>query len=481
MKLLAILHRPSLLIGSLIVLLFIGVAVFAPLIAPPENPQEPQRIPREGRGFDPAPPSPGHPLGQMPEKYDVFYGLVWGTRTALMMGLAVALGRALVGTLIGTISGYAGGWVDAVLMRIADAFMAFPIIAAAVVMLALFAFERGRWSGMLQSTRQEQVILLAFVLFGWVPYARLMRGNILVEREKTYMKAARSVGVPGWRLITRHLLPNSTYGLFALASSDIGAVVVLITAFTFIGVTTAAEMQADWGLMLSAARDWIIGPPSRAFEHWYTYMPVSAAIVFFSTGWALVGDGLRDALDPRLRALSVPVERRRKRQAVVASPLSASQPIPAAGRTPPGRSSIPLDDPEAYAWLEHLAARQGASEALFLSPAERREHPPEWVHATGSYRPHEATSAAGSGDENHALAEARRLVREGDLEAALKVYAEMVRSRQHLADAVQDLSRAPQIPAVLQVLGDAHMRLGNVQQALDAYARAENQFPQYRR
>ena len=475
MKAATILHRPSLLIGSLIVLLFIGMAAFAPLIAPPENPLEPQLIPRQGKGLGPAPPSPGHPFGQLPEKYDVFYGLVWGTRAAMMIGLTVALGRAFVGILIGTISGYAGGWVDAVLMRIADAFMAFPLVAAVVVMLSVFGFERGRLPGgfvMLQPTRQEEVILLAFVLFGWVPYARLMRGNILVEREKTYIKAARSVGVPGWRMITRHLLPNSTYGLFALVSSDIGAVVVLLTAFTFIGVTTAAEMRADWGLMLGVARDWIIGPPDRAFEHWYMYMPVSAAIVLFSTGWALVGDGLRDALDPRLRNLSAWTRRREEQQAVETPTRSAPPEIPAAWQAN-RRASVPLDDPEAYAWLEYLAARQGASEALLLSPAERREHPPDWVLARGSRRPHDAPSAAGGNDGGSALAEARRLVREGDLGAALEIYEELVRSRQHLAEAVQDLSRAPQIPAVLQTLGDAHLRLGNVQQALEAYARAE--------
>lgn len=233
------LYRPSLLVGSLLVLLFVGTAIFAPLIAPPKDADAPQYIPREGNSPIPEPPSQEHILGLLPYKYDVFYGLVWGTRVALMMGLTIALGRTLLGVMVGLISGYAGGVMDAVLMRIADAFMAFPMIAALVVMLALFGYMRNFWpSGWinLQRIHQEQVLMLAFVLFGWVPYARLIRGNVLVEREKTYIDAARSIGVPPWRMIARYLFPNSTHGLIALISADIGAVVVLISAFTFIGI-----------------------------------------------------------------------------------------------------------------------------------------------------------------------------------------------------------------------------------------------------
>ena len=302
----SILGRPSLLAGILIVLLFVAVAAAAPLIAPPEDPENPYIMPQFGFGSFPEPPSPEHPLGLMARQNDVLYGLVWGTRTALKVGLFVTLGRLLIGAVLGLISGHYGGWLDAALMRITDAFMAFPVIAAVMVMVALFGRELSAMPSstmFLVPSRQEQVIILTLVAFGWMSYARLLRGNVLAEREKDYMQAAQSIGAGNRRVIFRHLMPNVTQGLFVLVASDIGAVVVLLTMFTFIGLVRPAmgTMEADWGQMLSVSRDWIVGSPSNAFEYWYTYVPVSVAILLFSIGWNLIGDGMRDVMDPRLR------------------------------------------------------------------------------------------------------------------------------------------------------------------------------------
>jgi peptide/nickel transport system permease protein len=285
-----ILARPSLLVGSLIVLGFFAMAISAPLLAPGE---ERGAIPRKGVGVVPEPPQPGHPLGLMPDKYDVFYGLVWGTRTAFLVGLSISLSRALIGVVVGLVSGSFGGLVDAVVMRLTDAFMAFPIMAAAMLGLAALPLQ------------QTLGLVLVLILFGWMPYARLTRGNVLTEREKAYVQAARATGSRTRRILFRHLLPNSTHGLFVLVTSDIGAVVVLFAAFTFLRLIgnydTLKLMQADWGQMLSNARNWIIGAPDQPFQYWYTYIPVSAAIVLFAAGWNLIGDGLRDVLDPHLR------------------------------------------------------------------------------------------------------------------------------------------------------------------------------------
>jgi peptide/nickel transport system permease protein len=130
----------------------------------------------------------------------------------------------------------------------------------------------------------------------------LLRGNVVAERKKEYIQSAFSVGVPNRRILFRHLLPNVTRGLFVLITSDIGAVVVLVAVFNFLGLTGGAigGALADWGEMLRLNRDWII-TPSNAFEYWYTFLPPSLAIVFFAMGWSLIGDGLRDVLDPRLR------------------------------------------------------------------------------------------------------------------------------------------------------------------------------------
>ena len=150
-------------------------------------------------------------------------------------------------------------------------------------------------------TGAEKTALVALLLFGWMSYARLIRGNILSERQREYMEAARAIGARPGRLLRRHLWPNARQGLFVLAASDVGAVVVLAAMFSFVGLLRAplGNVEADWGQILSLARDWIVGSPANAFEYWYTYIPASAAIVLFSMGWNLVGDGLRDVLDPR--------------------------------------------------------------------------------------------------------------------------------------------------------------------------------------
>jgi len=288
------LSKAELVAGSLLVLVFVAIAIAAPLISPPQT-ESPYQLPKDGWSLLPQPPGPDHPLGTLAGQYDVFYGLIWGTRLAFKIGLSIALGRAFIGVLLGLLSGYYGKLVDAVIMRITDAFMAFPVMAAAMVMLTLFI----RMQGLLLGS-SERIIILTLILFGWMQYARLIRGNVLAERSKEYMQATLSVGVPARRILFRHLLPNVTQGLFVLIASDIGAMVVLVAAFNFIGLVgnPGGHPLADWGQMLSLSRDWIIGTPVNAFEYWYTYLPPSLVIVLFSTSWNLIGDGLRDILDP---------------------------------------------------------------------------------------------------------------------------------------------------------------------------------------
>ena len=299
------LRQPSLLVGLAIVGLFAVVALAAPLIAPPQG-RSANIIPRDGFKAMPEPPDAEHPLGTIENQNDVFYGLIWGTRAAFRVGVLVTLGRLAIGGLVGLVAGYRGGWVDAVLMRLTDAFLAFPMIAAVMVMLAVFGNVLDLLAGgdqMYMVRRVETVITIALVLFGWMPYARMIRGNALSEREKEYMHAARGSGVPGWRILFRHLLPNVTQGLFVLSAADVGAMVVLVSALNFIGfgVGTMGEMPAEWGQLLSVSRNWIVGAGGNAFEYWFTFVPVSLAVVFFAVGWNLIGDGLRDALDPRMK------------------------------------------------------------------------------------------------------------------------------------------------------------------------------------
>jgi peptide/nickel transport system permease protein len=253
MSLRRVLSRPSLAVGTLIILGMFVVAMVAPFIAPPQG-DDPYILPRDGFSPVPRPPSLAHRLGTMEGQGDVFYGLIWGTRMAFRLGIVITLGRLVIGVLLGLVSGGFGGLVDAILMRVTDAFLAFPIMAAVMVAVALFGTQlsfdaAGRpW---LAPTNEERVIIITMILFGWMAYARMLRGNVLVEREKEYMQAATSTGTTQRRILFRHLLPNVTAGLFVLGASDIGAVVVWLAAF--------------------------------------------------NVGWNLIGDGLRDLLDPRTR------------------------------------------------------------------------------------------------------------------------------------------------------------------------------------
>lgn len=292
-----VLSNPRFLLGGLIVLLFVAVAVAAPWIAPP-NEENAYLIPSGGISLKPAPPSAEHPLGMMEGERDIVYGLVWGTRAAFKIGLPVALGRALIGVVIGLVSGYYGGPLDAVLMRITDAFLSFPIVAAVLVMLTFFG---GGWLG-IHTGGVNRIIVLALILFGWMQYARVMRGNVLSVREEEYVEAAISIGASHPHIIVHHILPNASQELLVLVTSDIGAMVVLAAMFSFIGLS-GSKALADWGQMLNWGRNWIIGSPANPFQYWYMYAPPSAAIVLFSIGWNLIGEGLREVLDPRQRRI----------------------------------------------------------------------------------------------------------------------------------------------------------------------------------
>lgn len=287
--------RPGLLAGFAIVLTFVVISLAAPVLAPPEG-DDPYTMPTSSFKINPEPPRPGYVLGTTERSFDVFYGIVWGTHIAFRIGLSVTAGRLLIGIVVGLFSGYYGGWLDAIIMRITDAFLAFPIVPATLVMLAFFG---PRTLGRIASASGvDSIIILSLILFGWMQYARLVRGNVLAERGKQYVEAAISLGAGSRHIIWRHLLPNIPQGLFVLAASDVGAMVVLAAVFTFLGLAGRTGL-ADWGWMLNIGRNWIIGTPSNAFQYWYTYLPPIGAIVLFSVGWNLIGDGLRDVMDPR--------------------------------------------------------------------------------------------------------------------------------------------------------------------------------------
>ena len=313
-----LLTNPTSLAGLLLLLTFIIVAIIAPWVAPPpENARDPYMIPRDGFATEPRPPSQEHRLGTTEGQYDIYYGVIWGTRTAFRIGVVITIFTTFIGLSIGSFSAYYGGWFDELLMRITEIFQAFPFLLAAITLTSVLQTIYGRGeAGLLMFLAkllafvtfghnptqdvdpiQLQILtgMLAIICFGWMTYARVIRGNILSVRDLEYAQAARVIGASNMRILFRHLLPNAIFPVLVIASMNIGSYVLNFAALSFLGLG-AQRGYADWGQMINFARNWV---PSLA-THWYIVLFPGLAIVLFVLSWNLVGDALRDILDPRL-------------------------------------------------------------------------------------------------------------------------------------------------------------------------------------
>ena len=282
----ALLKNPVSIIGTILVILFALVAIFAPLIVPASIPSEPYQIPRNGFSAEPQPPTSTEPFGTTQGQYNIFYGVVWGTRTAFKIGLIVTSLTFLIGGSVGSISAYIGGWADELIQRIVEIFLAFPFLLAALTLATILGakIQNGLITGM-----------IALVTFGWPGYARLIRGDVLAVKELDYVLAARSVGASGVRILFRHIIPNAFYSLLVVASLDIGTNVLTFAALSFLGLG-AEEGYADWGQLLSYARNWI----PTLNTHWWIVVFPGIALLLFVLAFNLIGDAFRDALDPKM-------------------------------------------------------------------------------------------------------------------------------------------------------------------------------------
>jgi peptide/nickel transport system permease protein len=313
-----LLKNPTSLTGIVLLLAYVMVAIAAPQLAPPpENARDPYMIPRDGFSTAPRPPNDEHIMGTTEGQYDIYYGVIWGTRTAFRIGVVITLFTTVIGLLIGAISGFYGGWLDEVLMRITEIFQAFPFLLAAITLTSVLqtVYGRGGVNIMVYMARLLAMVtffespaaamdpirlqiltgMLAIIAFGWMTYARVIRGNVLAIKEFEYALAARTIGAGPMRILFRHLFPNAVFPVLVIASMNIGSYVLTFAALSFLGLG-AQRGYADWGQMISFARNWV---PSLA-DHWYIVVYPGMAIVLFVLAWNLVGDALRDILDPRL-------------------------------------------------------------------------------------------------------------------------------------------------------------------------------------
>jgi peptide/nickel transport system permease protein len=285
-----------------VLLCFLLAALFAPVLAPPEDPQDPSPFRISGRStlFIPQPPSREAPLGTAPGQWDIYHTLIWGTRSALRFGLTVTLITATIGSLLGAGSAYAGGALQGLAMRLTDAFLTFPPIAGVWLFMQVLMPVNpfGELTGLQQALVDLKVdpILVTLILFSWMPYARLANANVRQLKHTEYVEAARALGVRGRRILFRHLLPNALPPLLVLAARDVGAMVILESTFAFVGLGGSTE----WGIMLVRSRDFIVGVGGNPLAYWWVFVPFTAALILFGIGWNLLGDGLNTVLNPWL-------------------------------------------------------------------------------------------------------------------------------------------------------------------------------------
>ena len=263
---------PSL--GAVIVVLVVLMAIFAQWLAP--HPAD------AGTATDPVnsllAPSWSHPFGTDQVGRDILSRVIFGARTSLRIAIESLAIAALIGIPLGVAAGYLGGWVDDVIMRITDIFLAFPALLLALALVAVINPSVGNAA-------------IAIAVTWWPWYTRLIRAQASAIASTGYVASARALGVSGWRIALRHVLPNSVAPVVVQLSLDFGGVILTAAALSFLGLG-AQDPTAEWGLMVSQ------GQALFATNWWVVTFP-GAAILITALGFNLLGDGLRTVLDPR--------------------------------------------------------------------------------------------------------------------------------------------------------------------------------------
>lgn len=265
--------NPLALAGLGIILALVLVAIFADVVAP----YSPVSGNLAGARLLP-PMTGGHLLGTDDQGRDILSRLIHGSRLTLLVVVLVAIIAAPLGLLVGTVAGYAGGWTDAVLMRITDIFLAFPKLILAL------AFVAALGPGI-------ENAVLAIAITSWPPYARMARAETLGVRNSDYIAAVRLVGASPFRIVARHVMPMCLSSLIVRVTLDMAGIILTAAGLGFLGLGAQPPLP-EWGAMIASGRRFILD------QWWVATMP-GIAILTVSLGFNLLGDGLRDALDPR--------------------------------------------------------------------------------------------------------------------------------------------------------------------------------------
>jgi peptide/nickel transport system permease protein len=266
-------RHPMALVGTAIVIVVALIAVFAPLLAPyaPAAQDLARRL---------EPPNAAHFLGTDELGRDILSRLIWGARVTLGIVALVSVVTAPIGLIVGCVAGYFGGWVEAVLMRITDVFLALPRLILAL------AFVAALGPGI-----ENAVFAIAIV--SWPPYARVARAESLTLRHAEFIDAARLAGASGWRIVLRHIMPLCLPSVIVRVSLDMAGVILIAAGLGFLGLG-AQPPTPEWGAMIATGRQYML-------DHWWVAAMPGIAIAVLSLAFNLLGDGMRDWLDPKQR------------------------------------------------------------------------------------------------------------------------------------------------------------------------------------
>jgi peptide/nickel transport system permease protein len=276
-------RNPTAMVGAGIIVLFLIMAIFAPLVAPHDPVQ---RFPELTKDLtvDTIPgATAGHPLGSDPLGRDFASRMIYGARQTLLVGVLATTIGLLLGVLLGALAGAIGGWVDVVIMRFTDVMLALPSLLLAITLVAL-ASESTQWT-----------VIMAVAIVNVPIFARLLRGSMLAQRESDHVLAARALGVKQRNIVTRHMLPNSLTAVIVQATLTFAVAILDAAALSFLGLGDPDINRAEWGLMLGVdgVRYFEVRPE-------LAYYP-ALAIILVALGFTLLGEGMREALDPKNR------------------------------------------------------------------------------------------------------------------------------------------------------------------------------------
>lgn len=287
-------RSPITVLSALVVLAILVAALLAPVIAP-QNPFDPATLnlmdgftrPMQANEFT----GNVYWLGTDAQGRDLFSAILYGSRVSILVGFAAVAFAAVLGITLGLVAGYRGGWVDSLIMRVADVQLSFPAILVALLIFGVF---KGVVPPALHDKAAIYVLILAIGLSDWVQYARTVRSSTLAERNKEYVQAARVIGVPAPTILLRHILPNVMGPVLVIATIGLALAIILESTLSFLGVGVPPT-QPSLGTLIRVGQDYLFSG-----EWWIVLFP-GLTLLLLALSVNLLGDWLRDALNPRLR------------------------------------------------------------------------------------------------------------------------------------------------------------------------------------